>query len=87
MYQKMTVLVKENCKKNEKKEKRNSITSWLNDNNFERQSIDYNIIIEEEENAKDDENENINESESNSFNENINIEEIAKINSRTESSN
>ena len=91
MYQKMAVLVKEKCKKNANEEKRNSITSWLNDNNFERQSIDYNIIIEEDENVNanenENENENLNESESNSFNENINIEEIAKINSRTESSN
>ena len=87
IYQKMAVLVKENCKKNANKEKRNSITSWLNDNNFERESIDYNIIIEEEENTKVDqeENENLNESENNSFNENINIEELAKINSRKES--
>ena len=89
MYQKMAVLVKEKCKKNANEEKRNSISSWLNDNNIERQSIDYNIIIEEDENvnANENENENLNESESNSFNENINIEEIDKINSRTESSN
>ena len=89
MYQKMTVLVKENCKKNDNNENKNSITSWLNDNNLERESIDYNIIIEEEEdeNAKHDEEEKESESESNSFNENINIDEINKNNSRTESSN
>lgn len=91
MYQKMTVLVKENSRKNENKENKHSITSWLNDNNFERQSIDFNIIIEEDENVKadedDNENENLNESESNSFNENINIDDLNKINSRTESTN